>query len=197
MSQKTPAQSGETNRINQPNQSTSRPSKEPSQGKELETPRVVSIFSVIGDEHRFLPYDPDSVCQCVLDEEAGTSYKKPIDMESVANDVAKHTGVHYPEEVITRAEVSIKDEYVQTDIVALLHLISAHAELLRDGVIEYPEYVTPTPNHQKGNLKQTFKMVRQINVRTQKAVIHFGTALKSATSKSKTHAKRLIPLTDT
>lgn len=153
-------------------------------------PKVVSLFDELGKEHEYLPYDPDRVCKAVVNE--SDTPENAVTADEIAELTKKATGIAFPDLVITRADIRLQDEYLTSDISVLLHLMQAHGELIREGKVSVAGVLPRKSHHTETELNRTFIMVCTLQMRTERAMTHLGSAVKSMITKSKDHAKSLF-----
>lgn len=153
-------------------------------------PTVASLFGVLGPQEALLPYDPDAVCRAVLaDIDEPLHDVEPARMAELTK---RSAGLEFPPEAVTRTSVRLRNEYVTNDIVVLLHLMQAHAELIDEDVVAVKQYVPSDSCYTTTDTNQIFIMVRILRERTERAMKHLGRTLKGVITRSKTTAKSLF-----
>lgn len=86
------------------------------------------LFDVIEtDDIGVLPYDARGVLVNDDDDVRSTT------IEATADRLREEHGLRFSDYTITRAEVSIQNEYSKTDFTCRLHLLKAQAEAIRNG----------------------------------------------------------------
>lgn len=127
-------------------------------------PRCVELFNVLGDKWVFLPYDPDNMLKKLI-EPGKDSRNSVVSIESVIDSIDRVVGIEYGDHVAELASESLEDEYTNSDVAVVLHVMNAHAEVewvksqlndeMKESVVGTESYV-----NESNPFMQTFIMVR-------------------------------------
>ena len=156
-------------------------------------PTVTELFTILGDECEYLPYDPDAVCRTVMDALDGS--EADVDVENVraiAKLTEACTDVEFPDLVITRAEITLQDEYSATGVTTVLHLMSAHGKSIADPDCPVNTAIQANSAFAESEETRAFNTVRTLRVRTVEAVRHLATTISAYAAQSRTRTKSLF-----
>lgn len=154
-------------------------------------PNTVELFDVLGSEWRYLPYDPDTVCKAVLPEE--TPALEASDLESVCERLNRETGITVPDPVIEHAASQLEQQYDPSDVTVLLQVMQSHGELIKSGAVDPADRMPVIVYDYPHDASATFRSMRTLHVRTERAATHLGRFVKNAMTQSKAVAKTVLP----
>lgn len=152
-------------------------------------PDTAALFDVIDDEHCYLPYDPDTIVNEVLEKTTLTQDSATIN--TVTEELKAITGIEIPDIALTQADITLQSEYNTDTCTILLHLIKAHGAVLRDGLVELTENDYPTITHTANREPRPIIATRVAKRQAHYSALHLGQLMKN------TITNRLFPSTET